>query len=87
MRFPFPLLFLYFLNAWLKADKTEMEIILFNELGANMGELMYREGMVNFSSPVFPKSLRPEYIVADFQLCFYNPLLRSYTHTLEGDFE
>jgi len=62
----------YFLNAWVKAGKTEMEITLLNELGANMGELSYRDGLVSFSSPVFPSSLKPEYIVADFQLCFYN---------------
>ena len=49
-------------------------MILVNELGANMGELSYREGTVSFSSPMFPAIFRPEYIVADFQLCFYNAL-------------
>jgi len=62
----------YFLNAWVKADETGMEMTLLNELGANMGTLTYREGLVSFSSPVFPPSLKPEYIVADFQFCFYN---------------
>jgi len=62
----------YFLNAWVRADETGMEMTLLNELGANMGELSYRDGAVSFSSTVFPKSLKPEYIVADFQLCFYN---------------
>ena len=65
----------YFLNAWVKADETGIEMVLFNELGANMGNLSYRDGAVDFSSPVFPESLKPEYIVADFQLCFYNPQL------------
>ena len=65
----------YFFNAWVKADQTGMEMSLFNELGANMGDLSYRDGAVHFSSSVFPASLRPEYIVADFQLCFYDPLL------------
>jgi len=45
---------------------------LVNELGAPMGELSYHNGLVSFSSPVFPSSLKPEYIVADFQFCFYN---------------
>ena len=67
----------YLLNAWVMADETAMEIILLNEMGANMGELTYRDGDVNFSSSIFPMSVRPEYIVADFQLCFYNPLLLS----------
>jgi len=39
-----------------------------------MGELSYREGAVSFSSPVFPGSVMGEYIIADFQLCFYNPV-------------
>jgi hypothetical protein len=72
----------YVLNAWVKADEAGMEMILLNELGATMGELSYRSGLVSFSSQIFPKSMRPEYIIADFQLCFYSvPALR---HVLEG---
>ena len=62
----------YFLNAYVHANKTGMDMTLLNELGASVGELSYRNGVVSFSSPMFPKSLKPEYIVADFQLCFYN---------------
>jgi len=62
----------YFLNAWVKADESGMEMTLLNELGAYMGELSYRDGLLSFSSPVIPRSLKPEYIVADFQFCFYN---------------
>jgi hypothetical protein len=61
----------YFLNAWVKADETEITMAVFNDFGSGMGELVYRGGMVSFNSPVFPASLKPEYIVADFQLCFY----------------
>ena len=63
--------------AWVKADSTGIEMTLLNDLGAGMGDLSYRDGAVSFFSPMFPQSLRPEYIVADFQLCFYNPLLLS----------
>ncbi|MDR0455826.1 MAG: DUF3261 domain-containing protein [Treponema sp.] len=67
----------YSFNAWVQADETGMEMTLLNELGANMGDLSYRNGLVSFSSLVFPQSLKPEYIVADFQLCFYSvPPLR-----------
>jgi hypothetical protein len=67
----------YFFNTWVKANEAEIEMILLNELGVNMGELSYRDGLVSFSSPVFPQSLKPEYIVADFQFCFYSaPALR-----------
>ena len=62
----------FFLNAWVKADETGMEMVLLNEMGARMGELSYRNGLVSFSSPMIPSAIKPEYIVADFQLCFYN---------------
>lgn len=69
----------YFLNAWVKADENAIEMTLFNELGANMGELSYRSGAVHFISAVIPnavlKSLKMEYVIADFQLCFYDPIL------------
>ena len=61
----------YLFNAWVKADETGIDMALLNELGANMGELSYRDGIVSFSSSVLP-ALSPEYIVADFQFCFYN---------------
>lgn len=61
----------YFLNVWVMADENGIDMTLFNGMGSNMGELSYRDGSVSFSSPVFPPSLLPEYIVADFQLCFY----------------
>ena len=69
----------YFLNAWVKADENAIEMTLFNEMGASIGDLSYRDGAVHFSSTVFPRSLmqsfKPEYILADFQLCFYDPFL------------
>jgi len=65
----------FYFSSWIFADENGIDISLFNELGAAMGELSYREGVVNLSSAVFPKSLKPEYIVADFQLCFYDPEL------------
>jgi len=59
--------------AWVKADEAGLDMILMNELGANMGELSFRGMEVSFSSLVFPRSFGGEYIVADFQLCFYDP--------------
>jgi len=61
----------YYLNAWVKADETGVNMTMVNELGANRGELSYRNGEVIFSSAMFPPSIRAEYIIADFQLCFY----------------
>jgi len=65
----------FLFTAWVKADKTGIDMTLLSEMGTTIGELSYRDGFVSFSSPVFPESLRPEYIIADFQLCFYNSLL------------
>ena len=62
----------YQMNAWVRADETVIDITLLNELGTIMGELVWHGGAVSFSSPVFPRSLNPAYIIADFQLCFYN---------------
>ena len=57
---------------WVKADETGINMVLLNEMGSSLGELSFQNGAVSFSSAVFPRSLRPEYIIADFQLCFYN---------------
>jgi len=69
----------YFFNAWIKADENAIEMSLFNEMGASIGDLSYRDGAAHFSSAVVPKSamrsFKPEYILADFQLCFYDPSL------------
>lgn len=69
----------YYFNAWVKANKNEIDMYFFNELGAGMGELSYRNGKANFSSNVIPKIalryLKPEYIIACFQLSFYDPVL------------
>ena len=68
----------YYFNAWVQADETGMEMTLLNELGVNMGVLAYRDGLIYLSSPVISNVLNPEYIIADFQLCFYDSnLLRS----------
>ena len=62
----------YRMNTWVKADENGMDIVLLNEMGANMGELIFKDDGITFSSSVFPSSLSPEYIIADFQFCFFN---------------
>jgi hypothetical protein len=65
----------YYFSSWVLADENGIDMSFFNELGASMGDLSYREGAVSLSSAVLPKALKPEYMVADFQLCFYDPVL------------
>jgi hypothetical protein len=38
-----------------------------------MGILSYDGLSVFLDSPYFPSSLKPEYVIADFQFCFYCP--------------
>jgi hypothetical protein len=69
----------FIMDAWVEADAARLTIALFNTLGTGMGDLNFREGELSFSSPYFPPSLKAEYIVADFQFCFYReaPLRRA----------
>ena len=65
------------LLAWVKADESEIQVTLLNEMGTNIGELFYSDYSISLSSEVLPGSIKPEYIIADFQLCFYNAVLIS----------
>ncbi|MDR1575308.1 MAG: DUF3261 domain-containing protein [Treponema sp.] len=58
-------------GAWVMANEQEITMALFNSMGAGMGELFFDEGSIALSSDVFSGFIKPEYIVADFQLCFY----------------
>jgi hypothetical protein len=61
----------YSVEAWVKADQSGISLAFFNSLGADLGNIQYSGGAVSVSSPIFPHSLKPEYVIADFQLCFY----------------
>jgi hypothetical protein len=61
----------FVMDAWVKADQDGIDMALFNSFGAGMGELGFQDGEVSFTSGIFPSSLPGEYIIADFQLCFY----------------
>jgi hypothetical protein len=61
----------YVMDAWLKADATGIDIALFSAFGTDMGALLFNRDGITFASPVLPSSLKPEYIVADIQLCLY----------------
>ncbi|MCL2011447.1 MAG: DUF3261 domain-containing protein [Cystobacterineae bacterium] len=63
----------FHMSAWVKADKTSLHIELLNDMGNSLGTLVYDGKNLSFSSAHFPKHIKPEYVVADFQLCFYTP--------------
>jgi hypothetical protein len=59
------------MEAWVKADETQILITLLSSFGNTLGELVFRGEDILFSSDFFPPSVKPEYIAADFQFCFY----------------
>lgn len=58
--------------AYLQMDKKGIFLSLFNDFGVGMGNLVYDGFTAQFDSPVFPKSLKAEYIVADLQFAYYS---------------
>jgi hypothetical protein len=61
----------FVMDAWVKADTTGVIMAFFNGFGAGMGDLSFDEGGIAFSSAFLPQTVQGEYIMADFQLCFY----------------
>ncbi|WP_407427714.1 DUF3261 domain-containing protein [Treponema sp.] len=58
-------------DVYVISDKTQLSMTIFNEFGTTMGSLFYDGTSLDFDSAVFPKNLKAEYIVADFQFCLY----------------
>jgi hypothetical protein len=59
------------MDVWVQADETQLAMTFVNSFGAGMGDLVFTKAGISFSSPYFPASFASEYIVADFQFCFY----------------
>ncbi|MDR2631957.1 MAG: DUF3261 domain-containing protein [Spirochaetaceae bacterium] len=63
----------FVLEAWTEADENRVTMAFFNSLGVSMGDLSFDGGGLFFSSAFLPPQVTAEYILADFQLCFYRP--------------
>jgi hypothetical protein len=61
----------FIMDSWVQANERGITIALFNSFGTEAGYLAFTDGAVSFFSSVFPPDLKAEYIVADFQFCFY----------------
>jgi hypothetical protein len=61
----------FLMNAWVSANEQGIDMSLLTGFGTSLGEFSLREGAISFSSAVFPPALKPEYVAADFQFCFY----------------
>jgi len=59
-------------DAWVRANDSVFSMTLFSSLGMQIAELNYERDSVSFSSSFMDaEKVRPEYIVADLQSCFY----------------
>jgi hypothetical protein len=57
---------------YLQADREGLSMTILNELGLDMGSLSYSGNRLSFSSPYFSKDIKAEYILLDFQNCYYD---------------
>ena len=70
------------------SDQEQLSMTILNEFGTTMASLFYDGASLDFESGVFPKNLKAEYIVADFQFCLYNAgELKSALEKIGVDFE
>ncbi|MCQ2577307.1 MAG: DUF3261 domain-containing protein [Treponema sp.] len=60
------------LLAYVFADETSIDIQLFNDFGAGMGNLYFDGFECSVDSALFPSNLKPEYIICDLQNAWYN---------------
>lgn len=60
------------LLSYTQIDKRAVSLSLFNDFGADMGNLSFDGESVTFNSAYFPSALPAEYIINDIQNAFYN---------------
>lgn len=59
------------MDAFLILNQDEINVTLMNSFGTTMGTLLYTPSTMEFETTLFPASIKPAYIIFDFQLCFY----------------
>ena len=59
-------------DVYVISDKTQLSMTVLNEFGTTMASLFYDGASLDFDSMIFPKNIKAEYIVADFQFILYN---------------
>ena len=75
-------------DVYVISDSSQLSMTIFNEFGTTMASLFFFFSSLEFDSSVFPKNLKAEYIVADFQFCLYRAnSLKSALANIGVDFE
>lgn len=76
------------LLAYVQADENGIFVSLMNDFGASMGTLIFDGEKVTLDSEIFPKNLKPEYIVSDLQFAFYKPsVIKKNLSSIKMNFE
>ncbi|MBR1721095.1 MAG: DUF3261 domain-containing protein [Treponema sp.] len=59
-------------DVYVLSDSQQLAMMILNDFGTTMASLTYDGSNLEFESNIFPKKMKSEYIVADFQLCLYD---------------
>lgn len=58
--------------SWIRLNDSTIHVLLFGPMGNTLAELFYAEDSISFSSKwMDAKKVKPEYILADLQFCYY----------------
>lgn len=69
-------------ESWMLLDSASMRIMLFSSMGNTLAEISYTQDSITFESRwMDAKKIKPEYILADIQFCYYP------TNVLKENFE
>ena len=61
----------YYLDAYVQSDGEHFVMAAFNTLGTKVFEVEQTADSVRFSASIASGNMKPEYILADYQLCFF----------------
>lgn len=72
-------------DAWIKATDSLVSIHIFNAWGGTFAEVFYTKDSLYFASRFLDiEKQKPEYVIADFQLCYYLPSALKTVMTAQG---
>ena len=59
-------------DSWVRANDSVLSIMLFSGFGTTIAEITYGKDSLHFESSVMDvEKMKAEYVLADFQVCFY----------------
>ncbi len=61
------------LQSYTIADDNGISLNLMNEMGTDLGFLSFQNNQLELNSAFFPKNIKLQYIIIDFQFCYYSP--------------